>query len=358
VVTPTNSRSRIQGLDLLRGVAILLVLLRHSWPDAVGLAGTVGVVMFFTLSGYLITGVLVSDIEKFGHIRYGHFYRNRAIRLLPALAFMLVGFTVIEGIFGVSGTGTRDIAIGVLVSLLYVMNLPGIPHGSDNLSHLWTLANEEQFYLVWPVLLRWGITAKKIWSVVIVAAVLVMIGLILTIWIAAPEIVKVYTFPTAWTIAMIIGAAARIGRTRLTKVLHGRRLSLLAVLAGTGLLAISMLPEAKESPLTYVLGGPAIGVLSVVVIWKLREMSAVPLAVRPLVWMGTISYAAYLWNYPISWWLRDAGMHGWQVWTVALTLGAAGVSWFLVERPANLIKKRLDRDRDSTAKPASPDVAR
>jgi peptidoglycan/LPS O-acetylase OafA/YrhL len=354
VVTPRNAGSRIQGLDLVRGVAILLVLMRHSWPDAFGLAGIVGVVMFFTLSGYLITGVLVSDIEKFGHVRYGHFYRNRALRLIPALAFMLVGFSIVEGIFGVSGTSTRDIAIGILVSLLYVMNLPGIPHGSDNLSHLWTLANEEQFYLVWPVLLRWGITAKRIWSVVIAAALVVMVGLVLTIWVAAPEIEKVYTFPTAWTIAMIIGAAARIGRNRLSKVLHGRRLTVLAALAGTVLLAVSMLPEAKESPLTYVLGGPAVGTLSVVVIWKLREVSTAPTPARPVVWLGTISYAAYLWNYPISWWLRDTGVQDWQVWTIALTVIAAGASWFVVERPANLLKKRLD----GGVEPALPGVAR
>ena len=328
--------------------------MRHSWPDAVGLGGIIGVVMFFTLSGYLITGVLLSDVERFGRVRYGHFYRNRAIRLLPALVLMLLVFALVEGVFRVSDSSTRDVAIGILVSLLYVMNLPGIPHGSDNLSHLWTLANEEQFYLVWPFLLRWGITAKKITAVVIAAATLVLVGLAATIWFAAPEIVKVYTFPTAWTIAMILGSAARIWRKRLGELLHGHRLNVLACLSGAALLAGSLLPEAKGSPLMYLLGGPGIGILSVVIIFKLRGMATVPLVARPLVWLGTISYAAYLWNYPISWWLKDTEVAGWQVWTVGLTIFAATVSWFIVERPANSIKLRLDRGLNSPIQQIHP----
>nr|WP_286131989.1 acyltransferase [Clavibacter michiganensis] len=346
------SKNRIQGLDLLRGAAILLVILRHSWPESFGLAGIVGVVAFFTLSGYLITGVLMSDISKLGRVRYGHFYRNRAIRLIPALVFMLVGFVVVEGVLGVSGNSTRDIAIGVVVALLYVMNLPGIPHGSTNLSHLWTLANEEQFYLVWPFLLRMGVRRKRLGVVVISTGILIMLALVATIVVASPEVFKVYTLPTAWTIAMVLGAASRIWRDGLAKVVYGNRATILAAIAGAALLGIAILPEAKDSPWLYLVGGPAVGALTVLVIAKLRHVGIVPAAARPLVWLGTISYAAYLWNYPISWWLRDSDVPGWDWWTAVLTVVAATVSWFVVERPFNILKKRLD-DRARTATPAA-----
>lgn len=341
---------RIQGLDLLRGAAILLVILRHSWADTFGLAGIVGVVVFFTLSGYLITGLLIADLERFGRIRYGHFYRNRVIRLIPALVFMLAGFTIVEGVFQVSGNSTRDVAIGVVVSLLYVMNLPGFSHGSTNLSHLWTLANEEQFYIVWPVLLRWGLKIKRIGLVVSGILVLIMIALVGTIIVAAPDVFKVYTLPTAWTVAMVIGAAARIWRDRIATVLHGRE-TVLAIIASIALLGSSFIPESKDSPWLYLVGGPAIGILTVLVICKLRDVEVVPVVARPLVWLGTISYAAYLWNYPLSWWLRDQSVPGWDWWTAILTIIAATVSWFAVERPFNRLKKRLD-DRARLARAA------
>lgn len=354
MVTSSRTKARIQGLDLLRGAAILLVLLRHSWPDTFGLAGIVGVVAFFTLSGYLITGLLVSDIERYGRVRYGHFYRNRVIRLIPALLFMLIGFVIVEGVFHVSDNSTRDVVIGVVVALLYVMNLPGFPHGSTNLSHLWTLANEEQFYLVWPVLLRWGLRIKRLGLVVTGAGVLIMIALVATIIVASPDVFKVYTLPTAWTIAMVLGAAARIWRDKIAAVLHGRRATISAVIAGVALLAGSFLPESKNSPWLYLIGGPAVGLLTVLVIWKLRDVAVVPAVARPLVWLGKISYAAYLWNYPLSWWLRDTGVPGWEWWTVVLTVVAATVSWIAVERPFNRLKIRLDaRGGRATVEPES-----
>ena len=86
---------RIAGLDLIRGLAIALVLLRHAWPSTFAGGGIVGVVMFFALSGYLITGLLLSDIRRLGRVRYVRFYRNRALRLVPALVLMLGALDVV-----------------------------------------------------------------------------------------------------------------------------------------------------------------------------------------------------------------------------------------------------------------------
>jgi peptidoglycan/LPS O-acetylase OafA/YrhL len=318
-----------------------MVILRHSWSDIFGLAGIIGVVAFFTLSGYLITGLLVADIERFGRVRYRHFYRNRALRLVPALVFMLAGFAIVEGILDPSGTRSM-VFTSVVVALLYVMNIPGFPHGSPNLSHLWTLANEEQFYLGWPVLLYVGIRFRRLGLLVALAAAVIILALVATIVVASPDIYKVYTLPPSWTIAMVIGAAAQIWKNRVSRFLHGKFASAAASVALVAAVALAFVPDDIGSPATYLFGGPVISALSVVVIWKLREWQVVSTVLRPLVWLGTISYAAYIWNYPISWWLRDSNLPGWEIWTVVLTLVAAVTSWFLVERPFNNLKKRWD----------------
>lgn len=336
-----GSPTRIEGLDILRGVAILLVLIRHSWPDVVGGGGIVGVVIFFTLSGYLITGLLVADLRGYGRVRYGRFYRNRAIRLIPALVFLLIGFVIIEGILDVSGT-RGSVVRSVLVSLTYTMNIPGFDHGSANLSHLWTLANEEQFYLIWPLILAVGIRFHRMRLVIALASGALILWLVVTVLSTADHIERAYDHPAVWTISMVIGAAAQLGQTTFDRHLHGRRTTIGAVAGGVGLAGLAVFPGAKESIVFYLAGGALIGVLTVLVIWKLREIRTVTTLWKPLLGLGIISYAAYLWNYPITWWLRDASVEGWAPLAVVLTIVAATVSWFAVERPMNAWKRHLD----------------
>ncbi len=108
--TPTPKR-RIEGLDLLRGLAIALVLIRHSQLIHFGGGGIVGVVIFFALSGYLITGLLVKDLTSYGRIRYGRFYLHRATRLLPALFALLAVYALITFIWNPlrEDRGTRSV---------------------------------------------------------------------------------------------------------------------------------------------------------------------------------------------------------------------------------------------------------
>lgn len=335
------TQHRIEGLDLLRGIAILLVLIRHSWPETVGGGGIVGVVIFFTLSGYLITGLLVADLRQYGRVRYGRFYRNRAIRLIPALVFLLVGFVIIEGILDVSGT-RGSVIRSVLVSLTYTMNIPGFDHGSANLSHLWTLANEEQFYLIWPLILAVGIRFRKMRAVISVASGGLILWLVITVLSSVDQIDRAYDHPAVWTISMVIGAAAQLGQTTIDRYLHGRRATIGAVIGGVGLAVLAVTPGAKESVVFYLIGGALIGTLTVLLIWKLRTIRTVTAVWKPLLGLGIISYAAYLWNYPITWWLRDAAIDAWAPLAVVLTVVAATVSWFAVERPMNVWKRHLD----------------
>ena len=347
-----GSRKRIQGLDVIRGMAILLVILRHSWPNVFGTAGIVGVVVFFALSGYLITGLLLRDIQARGRVRYGRFYLHRAIRLLPALAFMLAGVAIMEGVLNLAGT--RDqVPRGILVAATYTMNIPGFGHGTYLLNHLWTLANEEQFYLIWPVVLVIAVLWKRPALVVTACVVVVYFTMLATLLLSYPDVASIYTFPTSWTIAMIIGAAAQIWRSHIETILRGRAAAALAVAGGLGLLALAMIPEDKGAIWTYAAGGPVIAVLTVLMIFGLQSIPVVAAPVLPLVWLGVISYAAYLWNYPIGFWLGalDAGPARPLIQAVfTIVLGA--VSWFLVETPFNRWRDRLDaRGRDRAVRP-------
>lgn len=347
------SSRRIYGLDVLRGIAIFLVLLRHAWPEVFGGAGIVGVVMFFALSGYLITGLLDRDIREFGRVRYGRFYTHRAFRLIPALVFMLAGFAVIEGVWNILGD-RGEIVRSVIVGMTYTMNIPGFDHGSDALSHLWTLATEEQFYLVWPVVLLLAVKWRRVRSVLIVCMVGVTALCAATIVVASPDVAKVYSLPTSWCVAMLIGSLAYLERNKVSTLLRvgqpvGRAVSWLAL--GV-LMVISVLPEMKSWPALYLVGGPLIASLTVVLIFDYSRHTGVPkAAVRPLLGLGYISYAAYLWNYPIATWMGDRPLSLLQgTATIVLTLAVATVSWWLVEKPATNYRKRLDRGR---AKPSA-----
>jgi peptidoglycan/LPS O-acetylase OafA/YrhL len=142
---------RCPALDGLRGLAILLVMLGHSPLPGVGAAGQVGVTVFFTLSGFLITALLLEELVDTSRVRLAQFYARRALRLLPALVVFLGAMALL--------TLASDLALApngldLLGSLFYVGNLTTAMQGRDTVvSHTWSLAIEEQFYIVWPLAL-------------------------------------------------------------------------------------------------------------------------------------------------------------------------------------------------------------
>jgi peptidoglycan/LPS O-acetylase OafA/YrhL len=338
---PSASSGRIEGLDVLRGFAILLVLLRHAWPQTFGAAGIIGVVVFFALSGYLITGLLLRDISSGGRVRYGRFYRHRAIRLLPALIVVLAAFAVIEGIFDLNGD-RDEVVRSLIVGITYTTNIPGFDHGSDLLGHLWTLATEEQFYLVWPLVLVWGARRRRIGLAVVLAGILIASALVATLVWASPNYGMLYPWPTSWS---LIGAAAQVGRRRVSALLPpgSIRVGVAGSVALVVILLLAVLPE-RGGPWAYLVTGPATALATVILISAVREWRTTPSRLlRPLVWLGTVSYAAYLWNWPIVGWLEAAGAGDWTpVLSITLTVAAAAGSWVLVERPANRLRGLLD----------------
>ncbi|GAB2885436.1 acyltransferase family protein [Nocardioides pacificus] len=341
---------RIAGLDLLRGIAIALVMLRHALPAQLPGAGVVGVVMFFTLSGYLITGVLLGELERTGRVDLRRFYARRALRLVPAMLLLVAG--VVGVTLLLDPLGDRDeLPRTVLVALTWTANLP-FDQGSDATFHLWTLATEEQFYLLWPAVLALAVPRGRVRTALVVVAALCLTGCVATLVWLSSDADLAYALPTSWAVCFVIGAATRVATGSPYDASYGPRAGSLpalaavgagraATLALTGLLVLSVVP-LRGHALTYLAGGPAIAGLTavLVVVWRRWSMADTPQAWAPLtrglIALGTVSYGAYLWNYPITLWLRAglgqepvAGALG-----VVLTLLAAALSWRLVEEPA------------------------
>ncbi|GAB3195132.1 hypothetical protein GCM10027062_01300 [Nocardioides hungaricus] len=299
--------ARIDGLDLIRGIAIGLVMLRHAVPGVFAGAGVVGVVMFFALSGYLITGVLERGP------RLGEFYARRARRLVPALLVLVAGVALVTLV--ADPLGDRDeLGWTMLWALTWTGNLPFASVDGATF-HLWTLATEEQFYLLWPATL---LLLGRHRALVVAGAATVLACLATVWWLAeAPDLA--YALPTSWAVCFVIGAAVR---------LHGDRLAVPAWAAPAALAALTALSVVplRGHALTYLAGGPAIAALTGVLILAWRTWLTVTGPLAAVVWLGTVSYAAYLWNYPLSLWLPALP-------AAALTLVAAALSWRYVEAP-------------------------
>jgi peptidoglycan/LPS O-acetylase OafA/YrhL len=356
---PPMSGQRLVGLDLLRGFAVLLVMLRHSWPDTFQSAGIVGVVMFFALSGYLITGLLLKDLRSYGRIRYKRFYMHRAFRLLPALLFLLAGFTVVTAIW--SPVGDRgSIGKSLFYALTYTMNTPGGDKGSPALYHLWTLATEEQFYLLWPLVLAVGIRIARPGLLTALSIIVVTIACAATMYVLGSNPISVYSWPTSWAVTMLIGALAALENERLERLLADRS-ALRGALAAAGLgfiCAMSLVPDMRAFSTTYLVIGPAIAVCCVAMIFYVKQWSRLPLmGLRPLVALGTVSYAAYLWNGAIQYWLGPRPFSVYQsIALFALSVAAATISWWLIEAPLNGVRKRIDAGASAQQPSSSGDA--
>jgi len=330
---------RNPALDLLRGLAVGLVLLRHALPAVFPGAGVVGIVMFFSLSGYLITGLLTADLRVHGRVRFARFYRRRALRLAPPLLVLVIVVAVVMMTLDPLGDRSETLRT-VAIALTWTANLP-LDQGSAATFHLWTLATEEQFYLLWPAVLAIGAARDRLGLALGVTALACVGACVATVvWLRAdPDLA--YALPTSWALCFVVGGAARILQER-----GSRRWCPppgLVLLSLVTLAALSVVPLRGHAA-TYLIGGPLIAVLTATCILAATRRPAGPVLPRvaaPLVWLGTVSYAAYLWNYPLTLWLRPvAGEVVGGLAAAALTLVAACLSWHLVEQPVHRWSRR------------------
>jgi peptidoglycan/LPS O-acetylase OafA/YrhL len=346
------------ALDGVRGVAILLVLAYHFLGAPIG--AFLGVDVFFVLSGFLITTLLLQEHEAGGGISLPGFYRRRALRLLPALFAMLGAYLLIEAAnvaLGSADQGALFAAVrGALAGGFYLSNFlqtwgGGVP---APLEHLWSLAAEEQFYLAWPLLLygalRLGLRTRALVAAT-AALVVLAFGHQLVLSLRGASLHRLSFAPDVRSASLTVGCLAGVAFARGTipGLLRSTTFQSLGVpiLWTLSLLILLLLPSSSQ---LRFYGGTLVFDLT----WVLLIVAAVldqagpwatMLALRPLVWVGRISYALYLWN-----WLILAALPFGRWPSLPLSFLAAFLSYRYVEQPF------LRRKRRSVAPPVPAPV--
>ncbi len=333
----------------LRGLAIILVVLSHVGLPVVN-GGGVGVTMFFALSGFLITSLLVAEADRTGSVDLRRFFVRRVRRLAPAL---LVAVTVVFVIAAAAGRASA-VERNSLLAITYVANwarAQGDLMGMWN--HAWSLAIEEQFYLVWPIAFLLVIrrvrptSALVIGGLLVVAAASAILRGGLELDGASSE--RLYFGSDTRAEALLLGCALacliRRGQTvrlprfaeRLPRFAGPVALLVIVVLAATDV-SSRLWPGAL-----YTLAAIATCLLILAVLTSRSWL----LASRPMVWIGERSYSLYLWHVPVVLFLigpldgvppvlRIGAM-------VGISLALATVSYELVEQPFRRGTLRLDR---------------
>ncbi|MFB6725731.1 acyltransferase family protein [Kribbella sp. NPDC056345] len=343
----TRRRAHLPALDGLRGVAIAGVLLFHTGQLG---GGFLGVDLFFALSGYLITDLLLREVERTGVVSLAGFWGRRIRRLLPALAVMLVGVTVLVWFVGAPDLVRTALTDGPWVQanlinwhLLAESASYWERFGAERVfGHLWSIAVEEQFYLLWPLVVL-GIarlSRQAHQRVALVAAAGAVASLVLMIVLLSPaDPTRVYTGTDTRAFSLLLGAlvATHPVRTAVLKAVGGRIGAVVALLAA-GLGTAWVLVDGVESQWLFTGGlfahSLAAALLIVLCTQAPDSLLAKGLGWRPLRGLGQISYSLYLWHWPVIVLLPDH-ITGWlrTVVVCAVSIALATLSKYLVEDP-------------------------
>ncbi|MFC3688991.1 acyltransferase family protein [Aquipuribacter hungaricus] len=345
------------ALDGLRGVAIVLVVLDHVWSDPPVRVGPTGVTLFFALSGYLITGILLDEHARTGAVRLGRFYLRRAARLLPAL---LVAVLVCDVLFVLAGD--RASVVASVWGLAYVANYVIAVQGEylPGWAQTWSLAVEEHFYLLWPLLLLLLLRRRSLRTALLgtlalcAASVLWRLYLLLAPWAEGYDLLLVHG-SLARADALLYGCAAAVA------VRLGWRLPRGALWPAAAVVAV-LTVLTGGSGWFLVAGQAVLSVAATVVVLAVDGAtrgstgSGVRRALswRPLVLTGVVSYGLYLWHYPliyVAFALGLGGSVGGRAVAGILVAGLASwASYRLVEKPVRTWVRanedRLLRRRD------------
>ena len=346
--------TRLPGLDGVRAVAVIAVIAFHEQVPVLP-GGFLGVDVFFVLSGYLITDLLVAQWQQHGRLRLGNFWARRGRRLLPALATMLVVVTAATAIIEPSQLAALRPAL--LAAVTYSSNWwQALHHQSyftqfgppPPLQHLWSLAIEEQFYLVWPVLLivllsrcrSSRIRASAAWLCAALSALATV-----AIYLPGADPSRVYYGTDTHSSALLIGSALALSwplqRLRALTADKARVADGLG-LAGLALLGWAMGHYRGDDRALYPAGllTAALAAGAVVLAAASPGLVSWVLGLPPLRWIGVRSYGIYLWHWPVialttAFLARSQSRPGPLIWAAeaALAVGLAAASWRWIEQP-------------------------
>lgn len=320
-------------IQALRGIAVLLVLLYHAGMPGLA-AGFLGVDIFFVISGFLITGIIRRGIDG-GNFSFRGFYYRRAKRLLPA-AYLVIVLSVLAAPFFLDEQALADIRLQVVGALTFTVNFVFWQQAgyfdaaaeTKPLLHFWSLAIEEQYYLLMPLFLY--LMARRLWLPAVSALLVASFGLALWQNTAHPD-AAFYLLPARWWELGIgsVGALVAIG-PRLHRLLSVARLPALA-----GLIAIPIYPTGLPHPGV----DAAIVCLATLVLILGRNGNALEssVPVRGLAFVGDFSYSLYLVHWPVIVFTRSAYLetapHGALAVAVLVSVVLAYLLYLFVEEP-------------------------
>jgi peptidoglycan/LPS O-acetylase OafA/YrhL len=295
---PPSERYR-PDIDGLRAVAVLAVVFYHAFPEAIG-GGFVGVDIFFVISGFLITGIIARELAS-DRFSLTTFYARRVRRIFPALIVVLSVVLVLGWLWMLPGPYAQ-LSSDVFASAAFSANIALWQHAGyfdveaakKPLLHLWSLGIEEQFYLVWPLVLM--LTVRLRLSLIWVAGAIAVASFVLNVALITSSPVATFYLPFTRAWELLAGGALACSWSRID---HGELASNVRAGAGAVLIAIAILvlDRGRAFPGWWA-ALPVVGsalVLSAPLAWGCRHL----LANRPMVRVGLISYPLYLWHWPL-----------------------------------------------------------
>lgn len=327
-------------IDGLRAIAVLSVVMFHAFPDAFP-GGYVGVDVFFVISGFLITGIITDRLGA-GTWSFTEFYLARCRRIFPALAIVLVS-ALVAGWFLLSPQDYNALGEHAAASAAFVQNIMLWTESgyfdSDAihkpLLHLWSLSIEEQYYLVFPLVLlalwRWG----QLRSVFIGVSLLACASFAANIWVTAKDPSSAFYLPHTRAWELMIGALLAITRSSAR-----RSIAAVASVIGVALLAVAMAISGNSLDFPGWLALlPAVGAALVIYAGKDAWINRSLLSNRLLVWIGLISYPLYLWHWPMLSMRAIIDAPDSAILTIAIISASICLAWVtyaIIERPIRL----------------------
>lgn len=337
-------RTDIQGL---RTIAVALVVVFHLWPGHLS-GGYVGVDVFFVISGYLITGALIRAIEQNGRINLLAFYAARAKRLLPAATVVLIAILAGTFVF-LPASRWEETVWQVIASALYVQNWYLADQAVDYLSadlppspaqHYWSLSIEEQFYIIWPLLMlavvplgrRLTLSLRRSLNIALGAVFLCSLAASLLLTYESSAKAYFVSHTRFWELALGGLLAINIGALAIPQKLR-------FPLSSTALIAIigSAFVYSAETPFPGLAALIPTLATAAIILAEDRRMNLL-LSYRPMTWAGDRSYSIYLWHWPIIVFAAAAFSGdlslGASILIIGVTLIFSDLSYRYVEQPA------------------------
>lgn len=358
VVKGIRAGGHIRGFDGLRGISIIMVILTHyglsdHLPDDPFIrerlwalcSGTTGVNIFFTLSGLLITRILLAERERKGHIDLKRFYIRRFLRLMPPflLFLLLTGLCAAAGLIQVR-------PIGMLVSLLYLYDFMPRFISDSQLSHTWTLAVEEQFYLLWPFLMSRMVRSRLVRVAILLIALAVIASYVLpgiTMWYKGepyplPRLFSIerWFLPAAGPI-MIGALAALLAQAYPGQFIQWGKRTWPLVLAAF-LYACPLYVSQALLPLCPLFQAMGIAILLLHIIQCQRSLLTGILDLASLAYFGKISYGVYLFHVLIISTGPDEAMIASFPLSLIVFMGISIASYEFYEKPILRLKQRFE----------------